>query len=1105
MNNAIEQYTFIPWFRRGIANYIDIKEGDTAVTAKRATVPLILGVNTAMIHCDGMEDDQGNSQRKVELYGPGDVLGFDARVIVRTFPKEDVGDFPPHLFPFVEFDLADFPWMLTPFKANPENPDRLKTWISLVVLREDEFSMKYKSSDRPLPTITVASAASSLPDCVENWAWAHVQVTDPILDINDIQEGGIIAKEKMDEARDTIESLLANEPERVISRLLCPRRLEAGTLYHLFIVPSFKRGVLAGLGNTQEAIDGADLFDPAWATEDTDVELPVYYHLRFHTGMKGDFESLVRLLEPRKIDKRVGLRNMNVGNAGYGLPPLVVAENDPENQAVLKLEGALRAVTTASTKWPANAFDEFQETLSTHVLNHVAESLTDTRGQIPLVGPPIYGQWYIGRHRVSPTTSHWMDRFNLDPRWRAVAGFGGKVVQDNEQQLLESAWRQAGEVEDANRAIAEAGLGQALSLNIMKNRIEKLSKGDVLRLFSPLYSRVLMRHRDQSSVKKLTVQRIFAQSPVPGAVFQPSFRRLTRAGGPIKKRMGDTVHPKDIIDRLNDGDIAAAGTAPLPDGSIRWGDIVDQYRPGWARGLLWKIVRFIPFILIVIAVILGVLAVVLPLFGVTLPGNHILRSLPAIICALAAFLVRRFFARAYFADRIDENSLTVELLDSAHPPEDFREKTGIDPDVFNQKALRLQEFLQFHPEEHRFPQKIDLDEAYNTLSSELNPGKTILAALRKRIQFPGKVLDTLNPVMVYPKINQPMYQFLGQEEIIPGLEYIPENTIGLLKTNTRFLLSYMLSINDRFAESLRDAEFPTDLRGTYFSYFWDKNGVVLKAEEKEEITEDAVEALGQDWDTLDEKEKENEIDKRFKERLKDIIPIHVWQRNCDAVSFEDEKLVLLIRGNLLRRFPNTIVYAARAKWIVEENDEEDNGEDIFVRRPIFDFSDENTRTFIFSGKLDPDITFFGFDLTLEEARGKPDKADGNPGWFFVLEEPVSEATMGFDVPPPEGEEVQLTTWEDANWIHFEDSLSEAEYLSDLSTLVASGKRIERYVYDDDGNQVLDGNGDPVMEITEPRNIIWAANAACVAWITMQKPVRIAIHADDMLPEEEGEA
>ena len=54
---------------------------------------------------------------------------------------------------------------------------------------------------------------------------------------------------------------------------------------------------------------------------------------------------------------------------------------------------------------------------------------------------------------------------------------------------------------------------------------------------------------------------------------------------------------------------------------------------------------------------------------------------------------------------------------------------------------------------------------------------------------------------------------------MPGLERVPQNTVGLLQTNRRFIEAFMVGLNHEMAAELRWREFPTDLRGSYFRSF----------------------------------------------------------------------------------------------------------------------------------------------------------------------------------------------------------------------------------------------------------------------------------------------
>ena len=45
----------------------------------------------------------------------------------------------------------------------------------------------------------------------------------------------------------------------------------------------------------------------------------------------------------------------------------------------------------------------------------------------------------------------------------------------------------------------------------------------------------------------------------------------------------------------------------------------------------------------------------------------------------------------------------------------------------------------------------------------------------------------------------------------------------------------------------------------------------------------------------------------------------------------------------------------------------------------------------------------------------------------------------------------------------------------------------------------DGTVTTVEKVIEPRGVAWGTHAANMAWVTMQRPMRVAIHAQDMLP------
>ena len=133
---------------------------------------------------------------------------------------------------------------------------------------------------------------------------------------------------------DALENLLHQNPDHALSRLVCPRKLNPKTAYHAFLIPSFEVGRLAGLN---QPTAGLDALVPSWGAGQADY--PYYYRWNFQTGDRGDFEYLVNLLEPREVDERVGMRDMDMQHPDFGTTGM---SSGPGDIPVMGLEGALK-------------------------------------------------------------------------------------------------------------------------------------------------------------------------------------------------------------------------------------------------------------------------------------------------------------------------------------------------------------------------------------------------------------------------------------------------------------------------------------------------------------------------------------------------------------------------------------------------------------------------------------------------------------------------------------------------------------------------------------------------------------------------------------------
>jgi hypothetical protein len=188
--------------------------------------------------------------------------------------------------------------------------------------------------------------------------------------------------------------------------------------------------------------------------------------------------------------------------------------------------------------------------------------------------------------------------------------------------------------------------------------------------------------------------------------------------------------------------------------------------------------------------------------------------------------------------------------------------------------------------------------------------------------------------------------------------------------------------------------------------------------------------------------------------------IHQWgDRQLGENASTGEQLVLLLRGELLQRYPNSVIYAVQA--VRKDGKLELSTQPDAERHPLF------------RGTLKPDVTFLGFHLTRDEALAEP-------GWFFVIQQQPTEPSFGLDVadfekPPPPPDTPPLTKWDDPSWRHLANTEEALRALSHVS--------IEKKALP-----------------TPPREkATWGRHAAHQAYITLQRPVRIAIHASTMLP------
>lgn len=933
-------YYFLPWVRQGAVTALTQADTPGDGVPGRAALPVKLRVNASTAD---------EVSVPLHLYGPGDVIGIDAREIVRVEPPHLTTNFPANDFAFVEFDRPDFPWLFTPARATVKSdniePDRLRPWIVLVVVSK-QGSRLDADPRQPLPTLECAR--SELPDLSESWAWAHAQYS-----------GGLAADE-------TIPQVLAGRPQQVVSRLLCPRRLQAskgGTDpgYLACLVPAFEAGRKAGLG---DPVTGTELnLKPAWDAPTAQnagqrVTLPVYYHWEFQVVDDDDFEELVDRLKLLKTLPDVPPRLMDLSQPGGSLKGV--------QGATLGVLSALVVGKLQHIDWPPGLpvdFATFQARLK-----EVLDPQQPVAQDVEAPPAPIYGAYCAATAEAGPSANKspldpgaappWLRSVNLDPRYRVAAGLGAQVVQREQDQLVAAAWDQAGQLELVNQWLRQKQSAREVT-QAVHDRLKSLSDLPLRQITAPAIIADATPAPSPLAPAAPPAAPPPAMSALQEAVTSATFRRLTRPLGPLARRVTGATMAPDATGPM--------GVGPIPSLRSHLATILEDVATGRFK--------------------------VTPTAGqfegaATIAGR---RPQPAgATPRVAPQAVRSLATMAANAK--------AALLDSLDPSRTFAPEA----------------------------------QARVAAPSTLRPSSMEMAGTTDRS-------DPLAPMSFTPEFARPMSEPLKelfQDMFLPGLDRVPQNSLTILSPDPAFIEAYMLGLNHELSRELLWREFPTDLRGTYFRQFWDVRG---------NLAADAAEAQ--------------------REAMRDIPRIMEW-RNDIGKNMRDDRaanlMLLLIKGDLLLRYPDALIYAAPATWSKDSSDR-----DI----PVVDDHRAPELPFM---RLSPGfgVSLLGFNVSPTAAVGAKART-GDAGYFFVIQEHPTEPRFGFDISSD-----KVNTWRELSWKQVPTRGDGSGYISlrgaqPKLTVVGTGP---------------DKTPDADLKVA------WGANAAHMAYITLQKPYRLEIHA-----------
>ncbi len=1091
-------YQFLPWARRGLARAHKAADGGQPLPARpRITVGLTLQARQ-----DGAPAAAVAGGIDLSVYGPGDVIGIDPRLVVRTDPPANVRNFEPNYLAVIDFDPPDFPWMMTPARADAAQ--RLRPWLALVVMRRDTVALPRLLPGAPLPalSLTAAQVGAELPDLQDAALWAHAQALTT-------RGGGDVAGLALE---------LRQSPERNISRLVCPRRLEPRTAYIACVVPAFDVGVQRGLG-LPVAADAR--LGPAWQHDaPSAMDLPVYYHWEFGTGPVGDIETLARRIKtPDKYrnDAELLAQLDHIGELPVAVDgDHLLFEGARPGQTVF--EGALVSLDFAPAAPEPTVARKLEGMLNSG--QDLASAGTPKPAKVPTLSPPIYGEFPAQRHAVQrgQVGTRWLDQLNLQPRYRLAAGWGAELVRRNQDEFMQAAWEQVGEVLAAERAFSLSRLSRDVLQAIERRHLAKLPDHRLMALLAPararlklqeslsLYGRIeaatlpeelfdgamrrfaaptrqtlrmaLWRGR-QLGLPTVAAQmqglvNLFANAASQVAQVDPN--RFVPDGLMGSRSFDEIPLPADLdavvdlapytgltetltgheIVRIRDGIAVARQQAAVSKRTApKMGDVwhtgiltethtlriaalqraagrhldvaeVDQLvkqvsKPG-SEGVLLSVARkgVVTAQALKIdgrngnlklmgraaggrgqgpaprAIAKGALGAV-PVRALRQYGNAaVFASLPSGALGQGAeAVVIKVGAPGRFEPATAAPAPEALSTITLPPAEKRRAVLGRYAQAFKDyqaRAVDPFEALQVSIA----PLDFALAPATAQARARIDSAQTVPARLASTLTLGGQSvawnaatglanpflstrLDTAflasmryvvprqwDRVMAFPHLAMPLarkLELLAPEVFLPGVGVLPDDFIMAVKTNPRFVEALMVGANHEMGRELLWQGFPTDQRGTPFQHFWQRlDGGV------------------------------------------DIDFIHTWQQKpLGGQPGSGEMLVLLIRGQLLERFPNLNIYAypkgpndqRPGAGSPPDADGKREMDPALVKRPIL------------RGHLGSDITYVGFDPDI-----RPTEANMQ-NWFFVLEEHMTEPRFGFDEPDGPGQ--NSNSWMDVDW------------------------------------------------------------------------------------------
>ena len=546
------------------------------------------------------------------------------------------------------------------------------------------------------------------------------------------------------------------------------------------------------------------------------------------------------------------------------------------------------------------------------------------------VGPPLYGEWHRDVHRVPP--DGWLAEANAIAERRIAAGLGATVVRANQEALVQACWDQVGALRDANQLFNRALVSSHVASRLIARHLAGLPMGRAAQVTSSWQARVLP---PDAGAERVTVAGTIEASSLPEALLSAGYRRVAASRRPAARRAARAglTRQRSAVDFAAADLLGLEPAGPPPDA-------LEDFTP-------------------MTAIPIGGAEGAVPLRGLGLPGSASAGQLRALQSAAGSARV----APSRLNEAVAQGEL--EVIDELAP-----RGPGLDPDAG--AALRLAEAWTATRDRLEAPAAptafvaAELSTLHGKVMAQADPATSIPRRTMGRLAVGDEDPDAppftgLRPigdgnvpstVVANPWVLTPVSGLLDRlpgSWLLPGMDGVPQDGVTVVETNPAFVAACLLGANQELEAELLWREFPTDRRGSPLRHFWAR-----------------------------------------RDGAADIGPIHDWPGDAslgDLVSTTDGQLVLVVRGRLLLRYPDIVVYAIPGDPSGPSNDPS-----MAVLPDFF-------------GRMDPDLTYAGFPMT------KP-QALADDVWFVLQQQPAAPR-FGFDVFRDPND--PLETWSDVAW------------------------------------------------------------------------------------------